>query len=487
MKKTLFSLVLMLFMAFSVVLTGCSDKGLDPNPDTNALVISNGGTTVVKGDYLYYINGYIDETTLADDDNEFGEISFGAIYRTKLVNGEVEKNKDGFVLKTERVVPKVCGFSNGGFYIIDDYIYYTTPYMNYTADGTLETNRIEFHRINIDGTDDKLIYTTNASETELDWAVYKVDGKVYIATYLESKIVIINTEKKNSVVTSVENTTSYTFYYEEIYNAEKARNIDTQKYIYFTRSIDTSKIEYLNYKGNEICKLNIATGEITSLRMDDTYVYSIVKVNKDNIYFTKQNGKTSGLTLMYRKPVNETNSDNSIKNNWKIGEEVKMSGVAYSNYFICDFGDNLMVASTSDATYIVEGGVDKKVLDSAQTIVKVNNNYAYYINENKLYRFSLDGKMVDGQIKTEEVTDVENTYLITNANYFDFDNQRVYVYRTYTSAKDTTNTYMNFIDNKLSSKFVGDMRDEDRPVKPEQDEDYKEGSNNGIVYIPWVD
>lgn len=487
MKKTLLSLVLMLFMAFSVVLTGCSDKGLKDNPDTNALVISNGGTTVVKGDYLYYVNGYVDETKLKDNENKFGDVSHGAIYRTKLVNGEVEKNIDGFVINTECVVPKVCGFSNGGFYIVDDYIYYTTPYMNYSSDGTLQTSRVEFHRINIDGTDDKTLYTTSASEKELDWTIYKVDGKVYIATYVNSKLLVVNTEKKVKVVAEVDNTTSYTFYYEETYNAEKSRNLDSQKYIYFTRAIDTNKIEYADFKGNEICKLNVATGEISSLRMDDTYKYSIVKVNKDNIYFTKQNGKTSGVTLMYRKPLNVANEDNQIINNWDISEEGKMSNIEFTNYFICDYGDNLMVASTSDAMYIVEGGVATKVMDGSNQILRVNNNNAYYISENKLFRFNLDGEMVDGAIDVDEVTDVENTYLITNGNYFDFDNQRIYVFRTYKNPEGAENTYLNFIDSKLSSKFVGDMNESHRPVKPTQDENYKEGSNNGVAYIPWVD
>ena len=479
MKKTLLSLVLMLFMAFSIVLTGCSDNGLDPNPDTNALVISNGGSTVVKGDYLYYINGYVDETTLSDKDNTFGEISFGAIYRTRLENGKISKNRDGFVNKTERVVPKVCGFSNGGFYIIDDYIYYTTPYMNYNKGGELQTSRVEFHRINIDGTDDQLIYTTNASESELDWTVYKVDGKVYIATYVESKIIVLNTEKKNSVVAEVEGSTSYTFYYEETYNAEKGRDAEAQKYIYFTRAIDTSKIIYSDYKGNEICKLNVATGEITSVKVDDTYTYSIVKVNKDNMYFTKQNAKTTGLTLMYRKPANIAR--------WEVSHEVKMANIEFSSYFICDYGDNLMVAATSDALYIVESGIPTKVMDGSQTVLKVNNNNAYYISENKLYRFNLDGEVTNGTIEVEEVTDVENTYLITNGNYFDFDNQRVYVYRTYTSALDVTNTYLNYIDDSLKSRFVGKFEDEDRPIRPEQHEDYKEGSNNGVEYTPWID
>ena len=179
MKKTLISLAMTLFLCFSIFLTGCKkEEGLKNNPSTTATVISNGGMSVIKGDYLYFVNGYVDETTLEKKDNKLGEVKKGAIYRTKLDDGEISKDKDGFLNNKDCVVSKVVGFSNGGFYIIDDYIYYTTPYMNYNKGGELQTSRVEFHRINIDGTDDKLIYTTNATESELDWTVYKVDEKV---------------------------------------------------------------------------------------------------------------------------------------------------------------------------------------------------------------------------------------------------------------------------------------------------------------------
>ena len=348
MKKILLSLVLMLVMAFSVFLTGCSPKGLDDNPDTNALVISNGGTTIVKGDYLYYINGYVDETTLTVDDNDFGDISHGAIYRTKLVNGNIEKNRDGFVVKTECVVPKVVGFSNGGFYIIDDYIYYTTPNMNYDKDGKIQTARVEFHRIKIDGTKDEEIYSPANEQTELDWTVYKVDDTVYIATYIGSKIIVVNTDTEK-VVTEVESSTSYAFHKEFTYDANKSRNLDSQRYIYFTRDIDTSNIAYLGYKGNEVCKLNVATGDVETLLTSDTYKYIINKVNDRNIYFTKQNGKTSGisLTLLYRKPLNKMNDNGVIVNSWKGSEEVIMSDAAYDSYMVSDIGDDLVVASSS--------------------------------------------------------------------------------------------------------------------------------------------
>ena len=84
MKKKLLSLIIMCIMAVSIFFTGCScsKEGLKDNPATDANVISNGGLTVVKGDYLYYINGYTDETTLTKDDNKYGKVNHSGIYRT---------------------------------------------------------------------------------------------------------------------------------------------------------------------------------------------------------------------------------------------------------------------------------------------------------------------------------------------------------------------------------------------------------------------
>ena len=45
MKKKILSVIVMFFLAFSLVLTGCKDRGLKNNPATDALTISNGGTT----------------------------------------------------------------------------------------------------------------------------------------------------------------------------------------------------------------------------------------------------------------------------------------------------------------------------------------------------------------------------------------------------------------------------------------------------------
>ena len=460
-------------MAVSIVFAGCSPKGLTDNPATDATVTSNGGMTVVKGDYLYFINGYTDETVLTKDDNKYGKINHSAIYRTKLVNGEIVKDEDGFLeTDPEVVVPKVAGFSNGGFYIIDDFIYYTTPYMNLDRDGVLQTDRVEFHRININGTDDKVIYTTASNEDNLNWSLYKVGETVYLTTYVANTIIIVNTESK-AVVAEIANCTSYAFLNEDLYKTGMVKDNELENYIYFTRAITAEDNLGVDYVGNLMCKVNITDGTISKVNLSESkqYTYTIKYVNADKIYYTKKDSKIGGLELLYAKKLDKS---------WTSAVEEKVTNVAYTEYFFCDFGDNLVVASSSNGTFLVEAGESKQVSTTQRTILAVENGYAYYVDSNKLYRFKLRGEAVDGNVETKEVTNSDKTHTITNENYIDFDSSRIYVYADYESADDSINTYLNYINQKLEERFVGKFEDSHLPEKPEQDEESEE-------YIPHID
>lgn len=473
MKKTLLSLIIMCFMAFSIVLAGCSPKGLAENPATDASTISNGGMTVVKGDYLYFVNGYVDETNLTKDDNKFGKVSNSAIYRTKLVDGEIVKDQDGFLeTEPEVVVPKVVGFSNGGFYIIDDYIYYTTPYMNLDRDGVLQTDRVEFHRININGTDDKTIYVTSTNEDNLDWTLYKCGETVYISTYVDSTLIIVNTDSKETVA-EIKDCTSYALLKEETYKTGMAKENELHNYIYYTRNITAEDNLSVDYTGNIMCRVNVATGEssIVNLSESKQYKYTIKYVNANSIYYTKQDSKIAGLELLYAKKLNKS---------WTNATEEKVTNIAYTSYYFCDFGDNLVIASNANGTFLVEAGVSKQILSTETTILDVDNGYAYYATDNKLSRFQVRGELVDGAVKTEEVTDSSKTHLITNSKYIDFDSSRVYVYCDYTSANSSINTYLNYVQPDLTERFVGLFESDHLPEKPEQEEDSEE-------YIPHID
>ncbi len=474
--KKFFSIIFLCLVTFSLVLTGCTETGLDNNPATNARVVSNGGMTVVKGDYLYYVNGYVDETTLIAEDNAYGSVSHGAIYRTKLSDGTIEKDDDGFLNNTECVVPKIVGFSNGGFYIIDDYIYYATPYMKLNSQtGVLQSNRVEFHRIKIDGTQDKVLYATDVNEDNLDWTFVKVGNTVYLVTYVDQKIISVNTES-TAVIASVENSTSYTILKEtDLYSA--ATSAELKSHVYFTRAITAEDNAPGTAVGNVVCKVNITTGQVSRLEISTDFTYSFKKALDSDLYYTKTNTKIGGIELPFKKSMTDA---------WVNVGEQKLADTNYTNYYYCTIGNNLIIATDSTSTWLIEGGVSKQIATSAYSIVGVFGNYAYFIKDSHLFRFNLRGEVSNNQIATQQVSNNEKTHNISDARFVDFDNRRVYVYAEYTSNRNITSNYLNYIDETtLKQRFVGNFETYHLPPIPEQINGY--GKVEDIPYTPHID
>lgn len=461
-------------MAVSVFFVGCSPKGLSDNPPTDANVISNGGMTVVKDNYLYFVNGYVDDTTLDGYDNQQGKVTRSAIYRTKLVDGKIQKDKDGFLTNSDIVVSKVVGFDNGGFFIIDDYIYYATPYMKYDREGTLQSSRVEFHKVNINGTKDKTLYVTEQGEDNLDWTVYKCDGTVYIVTYVNSKIVIVNTSNTKDVKT-VENSTSYSFLHETDYATNSARNSVFQNYIYYTRAVTDDDGLSDNYKGNIMCRINVATGDIDSYAGDRDSTYSVVGVTEEKIYYTKTNATGDNRqSMLHQRDLSQSS--------WVNATEVKLANMTFSNYYICKFGIDMIIADDGNGTYVLEEGTITKISSSQKTVIGMNGDDAYYVVDNVLFKFNVRDTLENGEISIEQMTkDEDKTHLITNSKFWDFDNQRVYVYTEYTNEDSY---YLNYIEGD-SERFVGVFEEDDLPAEPEQDEDY--GTDESVAWIPRID
>lgn len=474
MKKTILSLIFAFILSFSVLLTGCKDKGLPNNPPTQAEVFSNGGMSVVKGDYLYFVNGYVDETTLTKDDNKAGKVKKGALYRTKLSDREIDKNKDGFLNNADLVVSKVVGFSNGGFEIIDDHIYYATPYMKLDKAGVLQSNRVEIHRIDIDGTDDKVIYTTSTAETELDWTMRKVGDKAYLLIYEGGKIRSVNASN-GDVVGTVENSTSYAFLKETEYRYNDDRTSFLNTHVVYTRSIEGSDGVF-NYNGNAISAMDIATGEISNITISKDNTYTIKHVNEYSMYYTYTSTAVPTACL-YKKAMIQ---------GWNQDEETKLTNMAYDSYYFVDHGNDLIIATTGDFTWRLEGDVNtapRQILSASRDIIAVSGNYGYYLSDSKLIRFDINGL----DVLQDAFGDLST--LITNENFIDFDERRVYVYAEYTASNGDKNHYLsyfadNFANDEFKLRFVGVFEDGDVPAKPEQPEPEYEGDE--VEYVPHV-
>ena len=85
-------LAVMMLLVITFCFSACGGLGrFDDNPNADDVVYGNGGLTVQKGDYLYFVNGYIDTSSVGETNN-YGDIDQSAIYRVKLTDGNKALN-----------------------------------------------------------------------------------------------------------------------------------------------------------------------------------------------------------------------------------------------------------------------------------------------------------------------------------------------------------------------------------------------------------
>ena len=467
-KKVLLSFVLVLF-ACTCLFTACGKQGLTDNPATDAETIGNGGFAVIKGNYLYYVNGYVDNyvSALREDPskNKEGDVVFGGIYRTKLVGGKVQRDENGFLEKTEQVVSQVVGFENGGFYILGDYIYYTTPHMNKDGSGVVRADYTEICRINIDGTDQERLYVSKSASIQ-DWNIYNIDGKHYVvvvekmstedSTTTPTNIVVIDND--GDVTTLAEDVSTYAL--SDDNEADKAH----EKFVYYTFVNDDSE--------NRLGKANIVTGDDEDYQINTGDVYSIVDYKNDNLYLTIANGDT----YLYRL-------DLALNENIANITPYALTNTEYTTYYVMDGVLNGVVAVDSENYMynISNRNATSILLSTSVTFVGISDNCVYYLENEQLKRVSIE----TGDIETFGATD--KTYLLALNKQVDINGSRIFVFAQYEQeGKDAegnavNNYYLNMIDifaNKESSEFVGEFAEGHTPKEPTAEE-----KENGAVWV----
>jgi len=485
MKKYLLSFILVI-CACAMVLTGCGSKGLKDNPAADAQIMGNGGFAIQKGDYLYYVNGYVKDYTNELDnykkDNVEGKVVYGGIYRTKLgVANSLVKDEKGLLKNSERVVSKVVGYENGGFYIVGDYIYYATPYMNVDSNGVIQNERISFNRIKIDGTKNKEMFVTEKGATDIDWRINVVDGKTYL-------VVVQTVESSRNVVSILDKGKDFSkkVVAESVSEVVFAEGVNlSNDNFYFTRSIKEG--EKYTTSGNLVVKASLTKGEEEVFELDKTNTFKLIALNNGRLYLTKT-GASKTLLYSYNANENLFNQNNQA--------EIQLSNDAYTNYYTIDGVPHSIVATDGTNLYKlsnVNGNVvtDLMVAEAVTNVVKVNDGYVYYYNENVVYRINLD----NGEKQT--VSNVgeqfkDKKFSIDNVKMVDVDERFVYVYTSYTSASGEEHFYLNRI-NTLSSdmiaEFVGVFEEGHMVAEPTEEEsgenEDEEKVETGEVK-PWV-
>ena len=145
MKKKVLLLILCLAL-ISSILVGCNNMKQDgvETDLTNKTITANGGLAVGFGNYIYFVNGRSAQTA----DNQFGEVTKGAIARLEL-------DAEGVIIENsiQIIVPKVVfgTNANSGLTIQGDYIYYTTTSTKKDSQGEPKTGSMVLMRSTLDG------------------------------------------------------------------------------------------------------------------------------------------------------------------------------------------------------------------------------------------------------------------------------------------------------------------------------------------------
>lgn len=300
LMKKLVCFILALVAVLS--LAACSGNWNSTVKEYAGEVSSNGGFAVVKGDYVYFVNGKEDYTA----SNEFGKVVKGGIVRAKkseLANAaSLDETKTA---ACEVVVPKIVytdySAAGNGFYIFGDYIYYVTPSDDLNKLGEVQNTVAEFSRIRIDGKEEKIIAQANGLSTPYRF-VEGADKKVYLTVYTtdsDSKNVLITYDETgkevkrsnaiSSYIFSSDNAAKYAFYEKKAHD-----NVQDTDYSFnevYRYSLDGSADELvLSGAGTLVAKDN-------GVGFGNGVTYSFNAFSGEQLYFSETTVDTDSTTV----------------------------------------------------------------------------------------------------------------------------------------------------------------------------------------------
>lgn len=173
------TICLAVFIIFGFTACGVplSSTKVDDSKSIVNKVSTNGGTTAIYDNYLYFING-----TKTNNGTSSRGTTQGAICRVKydVDAGKVEENAE-----VELVVSDLVGFEDGSINIFGDFLYYTTPNADVNYTGAALNYKTEFKRYDLVYGNSYTLYTThlNNSSEVAEYAYYVVADELYLVVY----------------------------------------------------------------------------------------------------------------------------------------------------------------------------------------------------------------------------------------------------------------------------------------------------------------
>jgi len=357
----------------------------------DSIVESNGGLVVKQGSYLYFVNGLGEYST----PNKFGQVIKGSIMRCELNDDGSIKDKGDDTYVT--IVPKkvLNGYTDGGFYIFGEWIYYVTPTEAKNSSGQVQSQQYsEFMRTKTDGTGTEVIKRIAGSSTQYVF----MDNTLLL--YMNSEIISINctTKKETTISTDV----SSVIFPRVTFNPEAA-SADPDNFFYYTKTNPEDET-YGSY--NQLCASNadgsrnfIMTDKFTYLPGFDPagealpdfnliYTFKILRYENGRIFYTKTGNNGSVEAGIWSLELNGA-FVGEFEFDGKKEEQLSNLNI-YSS--ILPYEDGILAVESSNIYYVKNGGADRELIISSLslTMLEVREGYLYFReSDGKICRFSI--------------------------------------------------------------------------------------------------
>lgn len=464
-------------MMLSCLLVGCGSILLQGGPDASANVYGNGGSAVVKGDYLYFANAYIDYNNLSINDNNYDDKSpfkTYAIYRTRLTeDGRISTDADGNPKGAEILTYNIGGFSYSGLYIFGNYLYYATPFSRSNQSGSTSKGLVRFERVKLNGEGHETLYSEESFDSSSSYKMVYADGNVYIVIFCSSKVRVIKCNSNGGY-----NTTPYeiasdvksfaVFENKNIINGQSLN--DVNKYVYYVKQDSTTNFYTLYRKP-------LANGGEEAVVLNKESELSLVDVKNDRIYYTEGNILKSysygNLSVESIKTYSNFEVSSSGANkilSYKILDDSEgfhmdrgVLGVYYdgTTYFLKVFNGDDSLADRNRVSY---AETEIKILGTQKDEIYVQKS-----EDTSLYLFNFVLNYIEGKFVLQKQDVVPQTIATnfsvssTGIDMFDYDDSRIFVYEK-TGETDYLSCYVieGTVESEKLGQVIGIVKDEDK-------------------------
>ena len=412
MKKRIF-LVLSFILCVCMILSGCGNNLKMPTGE----ISSNGGRVVSIGNYIYYSNTYVDYSTLVSGDNKEGKTEHNSIYRIKTNSyGGLNKTEDGALKDVDKVFGKIAGFNKSNMFVVDEYLFFTSPNVHKDKSGEDRFDLTTLFRIKLDGTGLKEILTTKSSQGEF----FLVNGQnPFLLIYDNDCISKITVGKKiGKLETLVSDVESVVF-------PKEYSNIST---LYYTTKI-SEEDSSAGLSGNYLNKLNLLNNEteiISAKQVSQTI--TLVAYENNVLYYKKLD---NGLTLYYKNAMTGSFEEHPSNNSmfvFNTDGTFRYQFMAKGTMEQLEFADNIAYVYNSKLF------INDKQIDSDVTrIDAVNGDYVYYTTNSGMNRVSYIDKEIQNvttQTSVREGTvEFAGEYVYYYAMIEETESETLYLYR----------------------------------------------------------